>query len=407
MSKQPKTVLIVEPSASGHHMALYVRHVARGLLDQGCDVILLTTEKAIGEPAYQMVQTECSERLKTFLMPEIGKSETSSALGLISAQLKSWRAVKRGFTAVRTKHPIDIVYVPTLDWVAKATEIFGSPFGDMPFVALYMAPKHHRFETSLGPKSRQDWLYDKLFRRLLAIKTLRNLLVIDEVFYEFAINRYPFASRKLRFAPDFGEITGDKSREVCREELEIPDDAVVILVYGSLTKRKGIVELLNAAANPGAPDNLVILLAGKPANDIIEYLENPKFRTPVESGRILKCFHFHAADEEYRAFRASDAVWIAYADGFYSSSGVLYQALSAERPVLARKEGLIGRLVGIYRLGWRVNTKNESELTQLLHRIADVNISTPYEFNCDSDFLHQHTSQAHVAAVKGALSSDQ
>jgi hypothetical protein len=45
--------------------------------------------------------------------------------------------------------------------------------------------------------------------------------------------------------------------------------------------------------------------------------------------------------EEARLFAASDMVWLGYSN-HYGGSGVLAQAIAANRPVLASEEGIIG-----------------------------------------------------------------
>lgn len=61
-----KKILLVEPSASGHHMALYLRHVVRGLAAEGFEILLLTTKEAQADPAFQLVKTELPNSAKVY-----------------------------------------------------------------------------------------------------------------------------------------------------------------------------------------------------------------------------------------------------------------------------------------------------------------------------------------------------
>lgn len=355
-------VMLVEPNGSGHHMALYVRYVTRKLLDEGCELSLLTTRSAIAHPSFHLLRAELGRDVETHFLPELPVSETSSSIAILVSQIKTWFILRRSFAQIHRQVKPDIVYVPTLDWVAKGMELLGSPFGKIPFIALYVSPKHHRKTMGLGPSSRQDWLYDKLFRRLLRIQTLRSLLVIDELFLEFCKTSYDYLADKVRYVPDFGEIRGEGTKDECRAALGIPKEAKVLLVYGSLTKRKGIIQLLEAFSGPAAPSEMVLLLAGKADQEIQEIMETPSVKQLTESGRIITRLSFHNNNEEYRAFKASDYVWLGYVSGFYGSSGVLYQSLSAGRSLISMEAGLIGHLVQKYQLGVTVNPNSKASI---------------------------------------------
>ena len=178
-------VMIVEPIGCGHHMALYVRHVARKLLESGNTLSLLTTHSAVAHPSYQLVKAEVGDNIELHFLPELPNINSSSKVARLISQIKAWFILRRDFARIIKGIQLDIVYVPTLDWLAKATEFFGSPFGNIPFVALYMSPKHHRKVMHLGLGSRQERFYHKLFQRLLKIETLRSVLVIDEFYFEY------------------------------------------------------------------------------------------------------------------------------------------------------------------------------------------------------------------------------
>jgi glycosyltransferase involved in cell wall biosynthesis len=61
---------------------------------------------------------------------------------------------------------------------------------------------------------------------------------------------------------------------------------------------------------------------------------------------------------ESRLFNECDVVWLGYSKRFVSSSGVLYQAWSAEKPVIACDHGLIGLRVKNNNAGITVDIDN-------------------------------------------------
>jgi glycosyltransferase involved in cell wall biosynthesis len=390
--------LIVEPHGSGHRVALYVRHVIRKLLLEKCSVSLLTTSSAVAHPSFKLLE-EFRDSLKIYLHPELPAVVKKSSLRLFAQQVKSWLVLHRATKDIIDNHRVDVIYLPTSDWVVKAIEIFGSPFKSTPFVMLYMSPKHHRKEMGLGPPGRNDWLYKKMFDRLLRISSLKKIFVIDDAFVEFCGLMHGGLSEKIQYIPDFGEINGEATKQQCRGLLGVPPSSRLLLVYGSLTKRKGIIQLLKAAAEPQWPSTLQVLLAGKVDKEIESVIKAPFVQKMSSDGRILFRLFFHDDAEEYCVFTAADFVWLGY-ENFYGSSGVLYQAVKAGKLVVATREGLIGRYVKKSMLGVTVDA---SDVGSILSGLNEISIKDNGEIEKKRDdlikFSRTHSPEAHASEV--------
>ena len=402
-SKNPKRVLLVEPSASGHHMALYLRHVVRGLANEAIEVLLLTTKEAKADAAFELVKTELPDNAKIFYFDLGPQTAATKTIALLMNQVSSWLRLRKAAQKIVVTERPDIVYVPTVDWIAKAIELLGSPFGKCPFIALYMSPKHHRFATGIGLKSRSDILYDKLFVRLLRFPTLQKLLVIDEIFYEFARQRYGGYANKMGFAPDFGSAAHKVERSSARRNIGISHASKVLLVYGSLTLRKGIKELLEALVIEGTPKNLVVLLAGRPSVDVEALLRKPLFSSLINEHKVVTQFKFHDTDDESQVFSASDAVWVAYVNEFSGSSGVLHQSVGYGLPVIAGNSGLVGTLVQRFQLGATLDPTESSTVTPALKELAEGRMSLFASQEKVSAFRQKYSSDSHIQAVLCAL----
>jgi glycosyltransferase involved in cell wall biosynthesis len=390
--------LIVEPNGDGHHMALYVRYVARRLLDEGCDLSLLTTASAVNHPSFNLVKKGLGRDIDLYFLPENQKAKSSSWF-LLASQIRMWFDLKRTFARIASLKRVDIVYIPTIDWIAKAIELLGTPFETIPFVALYMSPKHHLKTMGLGPPSRHDWLYDRLFLRLLSIPTLRRILVIDEFFFEFCHRSYGAMAKKVMYAPDFGEIRGEGTKDESRASLGIPEEARVLLVYGSLTRRKGIAQLLEAFCESANLQKITLLFAGKADSEIQEMMMSPVVQPFVKNGRIITRLTFHNDDDEFRVFSAADLVWIGYSSGFYGSSGVLYQAIFARLPILAMELGLIGSTVRKHCLGIDFDVEKRKSIESALLRSKELHWRKIEQGKEYSEFAKLHTNEQHTSIV--------
>lgn len=395
-------LMIVEPIGSGHHMALYVRYVARKVVESGVTLSLLTTKSAVAHPSYKLVEADVGKAISIYFLPEIEKSASSRSVSVLINQIKAWFVLRRTFSKIIEHTAVDVIYVPTLDWIAKGAELLGSPFFDVPFVALYMSPKHHRKRMGLGPPSRNDIVYDKLFQRLLKVKTLHNLLVIDEFFFAYCKNHYGELAEKVQYVPDFGQVHGSGPKTELKELLGVSADKKLLLVYGSLTGRKGIVELIQAFSDPSVPDGLVILLAGRPDEDIEAFLKTPPVQRIINAGRIITRLYFHDDQQESRVFWASDYTWLGYVSGFYASSGVLYQSISIGLPVIAMQEGLIGQTVRKYSLGVLVDPSHKGSIVQALVNICEYPDKKINQSEIES-FAEKHTAERHVSSVYDSL----
>ena len=182
------------------------------------------------------------------IMPEPASPGGTGQMSLFNKQIQYRKAMALGFDKLGADEVPDLIYIMSLDAVDKALSVFGSPFGKVPISGMFVSVKFHRFQMGIGPSSRHDKLYRWSFERLLQIKSLFSITVIDEYFVEYSRQQSKPGYRKVKFVPDPGELEGSESVAQARGQLAIPDDRFVILVYGVLSTRKGVKELLEAVS---------------------------------------------------------------------------------------------------------------------------------------------------------------
>jgi hypothetical protein len=112
---------------------------------------------------------------------------------------------------------------------------------------------------------------------------------------------------------------------------------------------------------PSFPDSVDVVLAGVIAQDIQDYLSSPQNAELISGSRLRLLDRFIEPSEEARLFAASDMVWLGYRN-HYGGSGVLVQAMAANRPVLASKEGIIGWRAEKHALGKTFKTDDPVEV---------------------------------------------
>jgi glycosyltransferase involved in cell wall biosynthesis len=399
------SILLVEPKAEGHHFALYLRFILRRLLEQNRDVTLLTTRRAMSHPSARLLESDLNKISIHYLPDDLAQNVTSN-FALLKRQILAWFKLRALFRSLNRCRRFSIVYMPTCDWIVKAMELLGSPFGSCPLNLLYMFPSHHRCAMNIGPKSKSDWLYGRLFERLLRISTLRHILVIDPYFKRFCDERYGFAASKVMYVPDFAEIKGTATRAVARQAFALDDSTVVILVYGALSLRKGVQQLLTALVSYNPMHPLTVLMAGKPDQDIEEFLGSKICEQLVAQGRLVLRPYFQNDHEEYACFRAADWVWLGYVDGFCGSSGVLHQATSLNIPLISMRNGLIGRTVEEDSLGFVIDPESEVNIHSVFDSILhDQDASSEFATGL-SRFAKVHRAKNHIDIVLRALTTE-
>lgn len=363
-------LLIVEPSAEGHHLALYSRLILRESCRRKWNVTILTTRSASQHPAFQIAAAETQGQLSTILIPDLAAPRSFSSLELFWSQFRLWKALADAAGRNDYFSRFDGIYCVNFDYFEKALSVFGSPFGQIPFAGMMMNPKFHRAHEGLGPPSRGDWIYFVLFQRLLRLRGLKGVLVVDEPFRDYCVKKKLKGAVKIRLVPDVGELSAAQGIEDSRSYLGIPPEKFVILVYGSLARRKGLDHLLRAVSSLDCSD-CTVLAAGKPDAETKLFLHSPAVQLLVQSGQLIVKEGFLDSFGESQVFKAADAVWLGYVGGAYGSSGVLYQAGAAGLPVIAMEEGLIGWTVRAHKLGLTLDPTDPLKVMSAIKLLRD------------------------------------
>lgn len=359
-------VLVLEPHANGHH-GPYLQWMAQGLAERGFDVTIITLPETVTHPSMRTIAraepdgSGKSPRLVLSPDPESSQLKKRTARNLAAREFAYWRLFKAWYKVYGTTLRPDVVFLPYLDYCLYAIGLLGSPFGECPWVGLAMRPSFHYREMGvIDPKPSLAQLKKALFFRMLSNPRLRCLLTIDEPLSEY-LSTYPVLAAKTAFLAEPAELADLADPLDAKQRLGLPAERRLILVYGAITARKGVPELLRALADPAFPPSADVLLAGKIAPEIHQALASPAAAPLVAQGRVRLLDRFIETEEEPLLFSAADIVWLGYR-GHYAASGVLVQAASAGRPALACEEGIIGWQARRHELGEVVNIKNPAAI---------------------------------------------
>ena len=360
-------ILVLEPHATGHH-GPYLEWMVRGLVERGFVVDVITSPETAAHPSLRALDCIASygvanpPRIISSSPSGFSLSRTNGGTGLVMRELSYWRLFNAWYKAHADSVRPDVIFLPYLDYCLYAIGLLGSPFGECPWIGLAMRPSFHYQKMGvIAPQPSLVTIKKALFFRLLNNRSMRRLLTIDEPLAKYLEGTAKVLS-KVTFLPEPADLGNLPDTAVAKRHLGFSSERKLILLYGSITERKGALELLRALAAPGFPPNVDVLMAGNiAAPKIRDVLAESWTLALRDQGRLKIMDRFIDTRDEAILFSATDIVWLGYR-GHYNGSGVLMQAATAGRPVLACQEGVLGWQTFRHGLGRTADPANTSEV---------------------------------------------
>ena len=149
----------------------------------------------------------------------------------------------------------------------------------------------------------------------------------------------------------------------------MPPARTVFLIYGHLSARKNIPNIMASLGELAADQRakMCVLVCGDPEdgyeNTLYQAIENAKRQYPEIA--FVTHYRFFDPVATNEVLKITDVVLVPYID-FFSSSNILGLAAKYNKPLVASKLGVMGRLVNQYQLGQTVNPASKSEIGQAI-----------------------------------------
>jgi hypothetical protein len=267
---------------------------------------------------------------------------------------------------------VDLVILPAADDALDAWAVLGTGFAATPWVGISMRPVFHlaSMRDVVAPSRRDDWVRNKLYRKVLRDRSLHKLLTFDPTMIDFASSSFSHQEReRLVYLPDPSLEYDLPDRHASRAELGIPDEAHLVLLYGSLTARKGVSQLIRAASAPQCPISTHILLAGLQNGEVKQFLQQGEAKALSVSGRLHILEQYLDDRLERTVLSAADSMWLGYSK-FYGMSGVLVLAVRHDLPCIFTREGIIGYLGRKFAVGPEMDPYNIQTVVEALRSLT-------------------------------------
>ena len=234
-------------------------------------------------------------------------------------------------------------------------------------------------------------------KRIMFSSALRNphlscLFSLDPYFAE----AYHSSKAHILSLPDGIESQNPSMNAMqMKQQIGVEDHRQLALFFGSIAKRKGIFELLDAIEilSPSDQEKLCLVIAGKVAsadqNPLLNRLESLKRNSRIQ---FIQALHFISDVAMANYMTASDLVLLPYI-GHTGSSGILVRSAVAGKPVIGTNTGLIGKYIRDYQLGLGVTSSDPSEIAAGLLMWLNSPDRFPFNESRSNEFASIHSAK--------------
>lgn len=346
----PRTVLIIEPYATGHRVE-HVRHILAALAgDRTLRFRLMMASFSLDHPSTRELLDDFGGQIELdSIVLDYGRARAFRPFGGYAHEqaVLATMVAERAAELVRAGD-LSLAILPLMENIGLV-QLAMRPhlFGGAPWLCV---SQNLRFQLpGRVPGVARTWrdrLEALLLRSVLAQRDLAGFFTI------MPLVDVATGSPKVTYVPDPAELPPALTRSAAREALGLDPNAIVLLVFGTIDRRKCLAEIVPAVLAAGSPTPVTLLLAGmQRPSEVAAVLAGPEAASLRAAGRLVEMNRFVSTAEANACFAAADLVSVYYEPEFVRSSGVLTRAAQAGKPVIARQVGLIAWYVERYRIG--------------------------------------------------------
>jgi hypothetical protein len=239
-----------------------------------------------------------------------------------------------------------------------------------------------------------------IFKYIILTKStfFKSLFILNDSGSADYLNKI-FKTTRFKYLPDpFIPLPTNKLQNL-RNKLQIPHNKKIILHFGAIAERKGSLNILKSINSLSENDllNFTFIFAGRVDNNIKD--EFYKIYSQIKKKTQVFVFDEFCEYEFISSLCFTcDFILIPYLVTA-NSSGVLGYAAQFNKPVVAPRNGLLGKLIKKYKLGVLLSSSSIKSIKSFLLSINDHNIDVKsyyLEGRTVSNFNNKIFEQFHV-----------
>jgi colanic acid biosynthesis glycosyl transferase WcaI len=398
-----RDLLVLEPDSNGHAEE-WLRHLLVHLGRQSqIERIWLAIPAALRDRLADQLPAHLRHRIGLLALTPTELRYCTHRRLAVSGMARWW--VMRRYL-IRTG--AEIGYFLSLDHLSLPLGL-GLGAGGRRLGGILFRPSVHyheigEYKPSLTEKLR-DWRKAVLYRGMLRNRAVDTVLTLDPFFADFAIEHYP-GGQKVGVVPDPAFPAATVPANDDQTPGAFPQDRHVLLLFGALTERKGVLHLLQALRllPPSVESKIAVIIAGRVAPDISTgFAENVAAVRREKPALWLKVEDRWLSSTEIATLVQRCDIVLAPYQRFVGSSGVLLWAAHAGKPLLTQDYGLLGRLVRDHGLGVAVDTGNPTDLAAAIAGMITQNPQTLVDTRAAAAFVSQRTPEMFASHIYTSL----
>lgn len=403
-SSNPSKLILFDLLIGGHHGS-YIQHLVEYWNQQK----LASTLDIVVSPAFLEKHADVVRAASRYaaqirfvaITPQeaLALKVSSSRIDRMVRIFQEWQLLCRYARSLKANHCL-IMYLDTC-WL-PITLGMKLP---CPFSGIYFRPTlHYSTFPQHVPTSREPFqqMREKLaLTRMLRHPQLQTLFSLDQFSIQSIQQEIERVQSQVTVVhlPDPIQISQSSTipQDILRKQLGINPDKKIFLLFGVLSGRKGIDQVLEAISllPKTLCKQICLILLGEGDPDQL----GPKVWSICQSQpiQVIEQYQF-LPDAEVRAyFELADIVLATY-QRHIGMSGILLWAAAVQRPVLSTDYGLIGELVRQYHLGLAVDSSSPEAIAQGLTRCLQEPTETLGDRNQMQVLAQQNSAEkfAHV-----------
>lgn len=363
-------LMLFDLVTGGHHGS-YIRHLVEHWDQHKHSGTLNIVVSPSFLEAYTDIVRIADESIAKIHIVAISEDESASLqpstnkLRRLGRVFREWQLLCRYAELLQVSHCL-IMYIDTC-WLPIALGM-KAPCS---FSGIYFRPTLHYEKFNHYVPSKNEWVQrgrEKfILTRALKHPQLQTLFSLDPFSVEYITQFIEQVQSQARVVhlpdPIQAYPRSNTDVEVLRKQLAIDPNRKVFLLFGALTSRKGIDQLLAAVKLLPMElcQQLCLVLLGE--GDETQLKAKVADVCQSQPAQIIEQYQF-ASDQEVQAYFNLTDVVLALYQKHVGMSGILLWAAAAQKPVLSSNYGLMGELVHQYDLGLAIDASLPEEIMQ-------------------------------------------
>jgi len=367
-----KKILIWDPTGSGHHTEYITLLYLMASKDKKNQYVFSIKKEVIEKGGFLIVE---DTNIKLDIIPDNVSSPQHRITSLI-------QSVK--------KHSPDRLFLIRIEEILSIRALLSLCMQNIEIQGIMYRIYLYEWKNERLKRKLKDFLYSLAYK----MPMVKKVFVLNDMASAHRLNQVWYTN-KYQYLTDPVTMEAIPNPQNIRVELNINDDTIIFLHCGSMSKRKGTIEILKALIKTDEDKNKrFYCFVGKVNDEIIS-----EFNKYIDLCREKHNIYVENDFVSYKRLcgfiNSSNYILLPYKNTSQSSGVIAYASLY-NKCVAVSKDGLLGRLVKRFNLGNLIEPTEDSIAAFIQNDHNDTNID-------GTKYLKSHNHNEFIQIISNAL----